>query len=154
MDSGLTVTRIFEPAIIKAIQAEMLEEISEDGYNFEQYSPDVEKEAWVIIHDCSEIRALYNFHAMNSSTLMIHSHVVKKFRKDSLQLGQEALKWFAETGYHKLVVEVPAIHRHIRIYLLKLGFKFEGINRESYLKHGKIIDQYRYGITRSEIWAQ
>ena len=151
MDSSLVVTRIYEPAIIKAVLSEMLEEISEDGYNFEQFEPEVQKESWVIVHDCSEIRALYNFHAMNSSTLMIHSHVLKQFRKDSLKLGQEALRYFKETGYHKLVVEVPVIYRHIRIYLLKLGFTFEGINRESYMKHGKYIDQYRFGITRGEL---
>lgn len=151
MASGLIVTRIYEPLIIKAVLSEMLEEISEDGYNFEQFEPEVEKESWIAVHDNNEIHAIYNFHAMNSSTLMIHSHVLKKFRKDSLKLGQEALRYFTTTGYQKLIVEVPVIYRHIRIYLLKLGFTFEGINRESYMKHGEYIDQYRFGITRSEI---
>ena len=153
MGSNLTVTRIYEPLIIKSVLAQMVEEISEYGYNFEQFDPNVIEESWIAIHDNEEIQAIYNFHAMNSSTLMIHSHVLKQFRKDSLKLGQEALRYFAITGYNKLVVEVPAIHRHIRIYLLRLGFTFEGINRESYLKNGKYIDQYRFGITRSEIWA-
>lgn len=153
MGSNLVVTRIYEPSIIKAVLIQMLEEIAEDGYNFEQFEPDVNGESWIAIHDGKEIHAIYNFHAMNSSTLMIHSHVLKRFRNDSLKLGQEALRYFATTGYHKLIVEVPAIYRHIRIYLLKLGFTFEGINRESYLKNGNHIDQYRFGITRSELWA-
>lgn len=153
MGADLTVTRIYEPLIIKAVLSQMLEEIAEDGYNFEQFRPDVNGEAWVAVHDRNEIHALYNFHAMNSSTLMIHSHVLKKFRKDSLKLGQEALRYFASTDYHKLIVEVPAIYRHIRIYLLRLGFKPEGINRESYLKNGTYIDQHRFGITRGELWA-
>jgi len=151
MGSNLIATRIYEPLIIRAILAQMLDDIAEDGYNFEQFKPDVNGESWVAIHDNQEIKALYNFHAVNSSTLMIHSHVLKQFRKDSLKLGQEALRYFLTTDYHKLIVEVPAIYRHIRIYLLRLGFKFEGINRESYLKNGQYIDQYRFGITRGEI---
>jgi RimJ/RimL family protein N-acetyltransferase len=151
LDSGLVATRIYDSTLIKQVMREMVEEIAEDGYNFEQFKPDVNGESWVAIHDSSEIKAIYNFHAMNSSTLMIHSHVLKKFRNSSLVIGQEALKYFSTTGYHKLIAEVPANYRHIRIYLLKLGFRFEGINRESYLKNGQYIDQHRFGIVAGEI---
>ena len=36
-------------------------------------------------------------------------------------------------------------------FCLKVGMQEEGINRQSYMKNGKIYDQWHLGITRNEI---
>lgn len=58
---------------------------------------------------------------------------------------------FYSTPCLKIVAIVPEFNRMMRACLLRVGLKQEGVVSKSYLKHGKMHDQYIYGITKQEM---
>ena len=53
--------------------------------------------------------------------------------------------------YKKVIVFIPIINKNVKMFALRIGFKEEGLNRQSYIKNGDIIDQWLMGMTQKEI---
>ena len=51
----------------------------------------------------------------------------------------------------KINVTIPENQVKVINFAKKVGFKKEGLNRDSYLKDGKLYGQQNLGITRKEI---
>jgi len=66
-----------------------------------------------------------------------------------------ALQWIIDNTPEckKVTAQIPVIYDNVRRFIEQFGFVQEGINRQSYQKAGKILDQWNYGITRPEIEA-
>lgn len=97
---------------------------------------------------------LFWLHHINNTTIQIHINVKKEHReKYAYECGESILKFFQKElkGYDKIIAEIPVIYPDVYYYAKKFGFVDEGVNRASYKKNNKIIDQYRLGITRSEV---
>ena len=84
--------------------------------------------------------------------MQIHPMMPKSTRgKRAYNSAQEVLRWiFTTTKYQKVVCEIPVIYRNVKLFAMKAGMKEEGLNRFSYLKNGKIIDQWHLGIAKQE----
>lgn len=148
--------RIYDAALVKRIMTlpEIWETIAEDGQDPDKYDCDVDGECWLLMVDGDDVVGLYNIHGINSIQCQIHAHVLPEHRKKhSYETGVLALKWLHENepSYQKLIAFVPVIYENVKKFTCQFGFQVEGLNRKSYLKNGKVVDQYLLGITRDEI---
>ena len=127
------------------------ETIAEDGVSPDKWQPDM-TEGWLIGSDDDGLIGLYNVHPQNTVTLQIHPIIPLETRgKRAYDSAQEVLRWiFTTTQYQKVVCEIPVIYRNVKLFAMKAGMKEEGINRQSYLKNGKIHDQWHLGIAKQE----
>lgn len=78
-----------------------------------------------------------------------HVQVLPEYRKQyAEQFGLAVLKWaFRELpNCKKLNAVIPTIYNNVVLFAQRFGFRFEGVNRQSYYKHGKCFDQYYMGL--------
>ena len=149
----MIVERTKDKSIISKIlnDDDIFNAIAEDGCKKGEFDPDVDGEIWVsVVH--GELMGVCNFHAINKITIQGHIHILKKHRKHSLLAANSIYRWLLDnSGFLKLNVEIPSCHINVMKYCKAIGFSLEGLNRLSYLKGGKVLDQVLLGITRSEI---
>ena len=147
------ITETKDSDLIKKIATlpDLWETIAEDGIDSDKWSPDL-TEGWLLSSDDMGFVGLYNVHPTNSVTLQIHPMMPMETRgKRAYESAQDILRWiFTTTQYQKVVCEIPVIYRNVKLFAMKAGMKEEGINRKSYLKNGKIHDQWHLGIAKQE----
>ena len=147
----MIAVRTLDYGIIIGLLADkqLFSEISEDG--IDSYIPDVINEYWVLITD-KELVGAYRVHQVNSITYQIHAFLLPEQRDKSKESGKVILEWCIENlEFNKLIAEIPKKYENVYRFTKGMGFKDEGINRESFLKDGKIWDTYRLGQTKKEI---
>jgi RimJ/RimL family protein N-acetyltransferase len=152
----MRVERTVDAELIHSImtEPEMWATVAEDGQEPRFYSPEVYREAWLLMTVKDEPVAVYRLHAINGVTCEIHAQVIPKHRERyAHRTGLEALRWLYEEApmYQKVVCWVPDVYPNVRAFSEKFGFKLEGTNRASYLKHGQLRDMWLLGMTRDEI---
>jgi len=128
--------------------------VSDDG------SPDVgafcahDDEAiyYLLVLDDERVRGLYMLHPMNYITYEIHTCLLKSCRGESAdEAAKLVLKWvFTNTPCLKVITNVPENNPLALKYAKRAGLIVEGINRDSFLKDGKLYSQTLLGITREE----
>lgn len=141
---------------------ELWDRISEDGNKKEEFILIENPLFWWIgcFNEEEKLVGIFWMHHVNGISLQIHAHVKKEFRGEyAYKCGKGMLKYFANEmpdNYLKLIAEIPEMYQDVIHFTLKFGFKEEGINRLSYKKNKKILNQYRFGITRNEAkaWLQ
>ena len=147
--------RTFSPGIVEGLMCipSLWATVAEDGQNPDDFKADCDGQCWLLMMAGDDIVGMYNLHSINRVTVQIHAHVLPEFRKKhSYDTGLAALQWIIDkTDYQKVVATIPVIYENVKRFTCSFGFQVEGINRESYLKHGDIVDQYMLGITRKEI---
>lgn len=154
MGCSLNSQRIYDVELIKLIAAmpEFLETI-EDGMALEQYEPDMNS-AWVLITEKSDIIGLAQLKPLNSIVLELHPQVFKKHRaKYNKTFFYELYKWILvnATQYQKVNATMPVIYKHLKRFALSVGFTLEGVDRQSHIKNGDIVDRWIFGITKKEL---
>lgn len=156
MGFSLITERTFDRDLIKSVitRSDMWSTVAEDGQNPDEWVPDVDGQCWLYMEDEGQMIGLYNIHAHNSITVEIHAHVLPECRKThSRETGLSVLNWIytKHPEYKKVVARIPFIFENVKNFTCSFGFKVEGVNRQSYLKNGDIVDQWMLGITRDEI---
>ena len=124
--------------------------IHEDGQ--EKCDPiDHEGFNWMLVTD-DDIAGVFLVHAKNTYCYEMHTCLLPKtWGAKAAKFAQILAGWaFNETRCKKLVTNVPAYNRAALRFARQGGMVQEGINRKSYLKNGKMIDQIMMGITKEE----
>ena len=147
----LDIVRITDYTIAQHIINACWEEISEDGVD--HYLPDIVNEYWLCLNNGKDIVGGYRLHQINSVTWQGHVFMIPGFRtqyaKDGCIL---TLKWLLEnTDCKKLIADVPKRYPNVMAFLENIGFKNEGVNRQSFTKDNQLWDIVNYGLTRKEI---
>jgi hypothetical protein len=145
------IERVYDKDRIKPIVLSMIGDVIEDGTSHECFDLNVKRDCWL---SCDDYSALFHIKAFNRTTLDLHCYIPKKNRGKSIEYGKEALNWIKESApdmYKKVVTQSPSIYRHIKIYLLKMGFTLEGCYTSSFLKNGKVWDLNLFGLKRCDI---
>ena len=127
---------------------------ADDMSNKEQYEPDLSTRAvWLKVIIDDKLVGLVLIDNYNLTTLKLHPYMIKDYRQYSRQLIKRVLSIFLKTPdfINKLVVEIPFNRRIVYNLAKKVGFKDEGINRESFLKGGIYYHQWNLGLTKKEI---
>lgn len=84
----------------------------------------------------------------------VHIQVIPEFRnKYALQFAKHVINMLFSSGYVKLTASVPFCFENVKNFAERAGFEVEGINRSSWLKHGKLWDSWYLGIVRGDQWA-
>lgn len=83
----------------------------------------------------------------------VHTCILPQFWGDpATQAARAGLRWMIDhAGAKKIITHVPRINQKARMFALRVGMKDEGVNRQSFLKNGQLVDQYILGITQEEI---
>ena len=133
---------------------EIFERIAEDGQDKESFSlPFDVHHLYIMIVDEKTPIGVWCIYPANGVTLNIHCNILKKYRNSAVEAGKLIMEWFVHDSpaqYQKLNCEIPIIYRDVYQFTKKFGFKNEGENRRSIMKKGRLVDQWRLGITRDE----
>lgn len=149
--------RTFNKQLVRDIitHPDIFKTIAEDGFKLKDVDVNCVRDCWLVMDNGSQVVGVYKLHPHNSTTLQIHAHVLPEYRKEHSQdTGIEALRWILEEGpreYEKVIAIIPCIYENVKRFTCSQGFIVEGINRKSYRKNGRIVDQWLLGITRDEI---
>lgn len=138
------IERVYDEAKITPIVMTMFDDMVEDDTRIECFDLDVNRDCWLSIDD---YKALFHVSPFNRTTLNIHCYVTKGNRVNAVNYGKEAVKWVKENApsmYKKLITQTP--FRHIKIYVLKLGFELEGVYKKAFTKGGEQIDLSLFGL--------
>lgn len=97
-----------------------------------------------------ELIGCFVLHKQSARTWECHVQVLPEHRKaHAADFGKSVLEWtWLNTGAHKLVAQIPFLYPNVLKFAERMGFVVEGINRASYLKHGKLVDQWYVGLMR------
>lgn len=145
------IERIYNKKRITKIVMTMIDEVVEDNTSTECFDLDVERDCWL---SCDEYKALFHVKAFNRTTLDLHCYIPKKNRNNSKKYGLMATNWIKESApemYKKVITQSPSIYRHIKLYVLSLGFELEGCYKDAFLKNGRVCDLNLYGLNRCDI---
>lgn len=147
----LTAVRLTDYIVAKYAIDSCWDDISEDG--IDQYMPDIVNEFWIGLFFEDGLVGCYRLHQINKFTWEGHAFMLPEFRNKYSVIGcLTILNWMVENiDFKKLIASVPKLYPNVMIFLEKIGFKVEGINRKSWTKNGELWDMVNYGLTLSEI---
>lgn len=139
-------------ALVKHItDKELFDRISEDGCDFESYSPPTDCVYLGLIKNDSII-GYWVIKSENSVTLDIHCNILERYREHSVEAGNHFFNYIFDKYpvIKKLNCKIPVTFKDVYHYAKKFGLKDEGIDRKSYIKNGEIIDRHILGLTRED----
>jgi len=148
--------RTFDTKLIRSIMTNdaIWKTVSQDGQSKADYIPYVQADCWLKMLFNNICVGVFGFESVNKITIQVHPAILAEYRgKIGHEAGIEHLRWIYENEptCMKIVATIPVIYKHVKLYANMLGYRDEGINRASYMKNGRIHDQWMLGITREEI---
>ena len=106
------------------------------------------------VYDNDMLCGLYMLVPQNCVTVEVHTCLLPLLRgKKAIQAGRLIIEYMFDQ-YKKIISWIPVDNKKAELYSKLLGFKIEGISRESYLKNGKLQDMKLVGITIGEYKCQ
>lgn len=90
------------------------------------------------------------FLLIQHNSVTVEMHTALDLRGSEALYAAQLLMQYVFKDYQKLVTQVPKNNRTAKFMAIRLGFVVEGINRESFLINGELIDQDILGITKKE----
>jgi len=100
-----------------------------------------------------ELSAVFIFDKIGACVCDIHAHVLPAKRPHSKDIGAAILRQFFDDApwAAKLTALIPVCYPNVIAYAHQFGFIQEGVNRQSYLFQGDLIDQVYLGATKQEV---
>lgn len=110
---------------------------------------------WMMVDDGEPV-GVFLVHAHNSICYEMHTSILPRaWGQKAADAAQMLLAWaFNATPCAKMVTAVPAYNRSAFRFAKAGGMKQEGVNRQSFLHEGTLIDQIMLGITKQEWLCQ
>jgi len=137
---------------------EIFKRIAEDGVSRDTYKIPMDACFMLILKD-EDVIGVWCLHPENKTTVQIHCNILQEHRAHGKEAALLILKFFVNEmpkNYKKLNTEIPFSYPSVYHFTRK-WLKDEGVNRQSIMKEGKLVDQWRLGATRQEIeeivWA-
>lgn len=156
ISQDVKITHLTDMSIVKSIitSKEIWEQAAEDGVSKEGYQPYFDSlTAWLLCECEGEQIGLIYIHNDSLCAVSIHPYLKHKHKRKGRAMMKAFFRWFISLPdtLCKVNVSIPASRKIVYNFSKKVGFKDEGINRSSFLKGGKVYDQYLLGLTRNEI---
>lgn len=100
-----------------------------------------------------ELSAVFIFDRISGCVCDIHAHVLPAKRPHSKDIGAAILRHFFDVApwAEKINALIPVCFPNVIDYAHQFGFINEGVNRQSYLFQGGLIDQVYLGATKQEV---
>lgn len=142
------IERVYDKKKITEIVKTMFDDVVEDGTLFKCFDLDVNGDCWLSVDDYN---GLFHIKPFNRTTLDLHCYIPEKNRVNAKNMTLKVLKWIkgeSPSMYKKIITQVPSIYRHIKIFVLSVGFEQEGSYKDSFLKNGQLYDLNLFGMRR------
>lgn len=125
---------------------------SSDGVEKDEFIPRIDPFSMWLIAKTDRICGIILIEIENTASIKIHPYAKDKGKW--FYMMKSFIQWFMDNSsdtVRKINAKFPVYAENARRLLIKIGFKDEGIDRASFLKHGELFDQYILGITKDEI---
>jgi hypothetical protein len=120
----------------------------------EDYDPPADESIWYILaRDRETILGLWTLIRKNAVEYEVHMNLLPGHGyKRGRIAAKEAIRWVWANvpNCRRLAARVPAFHRLAYKFAIDAGFELVGVDRKSFLKHGKLYDQAVLGLSPSE----
>lgn len=129
-------------------------QLTESDIDPNEFYPEMKPISFWMVAETDEICGIMLVLAENTATTLIHPYMLEKHKGKGYYMIKAFFEWYlrnAKEEANKINAKIPAFNKAGRKVALKVGFKDEGVDRQSYLRDGKLYDQYLLGITRDEI---
>lgn len=109
--------------------------------------PDSDSIYWLVPNDGSDL-GVFMVHPVNNFMFEVHTALLPEAYGDKAKIAAKKLiEWvFENTQCLKLITHVPEYNRLAYKFALNAGMKEEGLITKSFMRNGKLIDQYVLGI--------
>lgn len=150
-DRFLPVCRTFDPADLEPYRflwSSVLPDHDELPASFADR--DMVSKYHVLVDD----KALFIIEHESGNSLRMHPLVLPDYRKENYDIFMSLSAWVLANlpvRYAKINLVVPIIYPHLKRFAIHVGFIEEGINRQSSLRNGRLVDQWYLGITYPEL---
>ena len=157
MGRGLNVEMTTDMELVRAIitEKDIWDRAAEDGIDQDTWYPGYDSmTAWLLCIEEDEVVGVILMHTDTSVSIKIHPYLRKEHREKGRIMMKAFYEWILENGQDKIAkvsVIIPENQQKVINFAKKVGFKKEGLNRDSYLKNGQLYGQQNLGITRNEI---
>lgn len=110
---------------------------------------------WMLVSDGAPA-GVFLLHAHNLVCYEVHTCLLPRIWGDgALQAARLCRAWmFENTPCQKLITNVPAYNVVALRFARRCGFTQEGVNRQSFLRNGELLDQHVLGLTKKEWLCQ
>lgn len=127
----------------------------EDGTDFNKWQPRIgENYLWLLVKQGGEIIAVCKMGIIQASMVDMHPYAMPGKCNKWKSIVKCILRWvYANKKINKVISFIGTNHITTYNLALKIGFNNEGLIKKSYLKDGKLHDQFIVGLTRNEIGA-
>lgn len=142
------IERVYDKEKIHSIVKPLFDDVVEDGTSYECFDLDVNSDCWLSVDD---YKGLYHIKPFNRTTLDLHCYIPQENRNKSKSMTLGVIEWINKESpamYKKIITQVPSIYRHIKIFVLSVGFELEGSYKKAFLKNGKLWDLNMFGMIR------
>lgn len=100
-----------------------------------------------------EVIGVIFIHKVNHITCEMHMNILGQFcgKGNAVTAGKLGLQWvFERTTFTKVVAHIPVNEESEKVLkvALKSGMSIDGTIKDSYMKYGKVYDQYILGINK------
>lgn len=131
---------------------EIFQRISEDGASIGTLVQGP-NELFIGTYLDGRLIAVWWMWAMSSTTLDIHTQVLKAYRHHAIESWRQCLDLIQSDlpSIHKLQAKIPVLYPEVYHFAKNRGMEDEGVERESHLKDGKFWDQWLVGATVKEM---
>lgn len=155
----MDIERTFDEELIKKIVTHkaVWGFVSDDGSDKENYKPAIhESFYWLLVRDKDEVLGLYFLHPQNYICYEIHTCLLPAaWGEKSREAAKQVLSWmFSNTICMKVITYIPDDNEKAFFYAKRAGLEQEGINKRSFMKNGKLLDQKVLGITKEDFLCQ
>jgi RimJ/RimL family protein N-acetyltransferase len=136
---------------------ELFNRISDDSMTYERFTPS--NDIYLGTFKDDKLVGFFWLISDNAITLELHIQILKDYRHLSTEFSNEFFGYFIDRfngRINKLTCKIPVTFKDVYGFAKKHGFSDEGLDRESVIKDGKIVDRHILGMTMKEIklWVQ
>lgn len=149
----MRIERTNDMKLVKEIMTneKIFDKLTDDGCD--SFEPvDTESLWWLAVYDGEEVGGVYFLHPLNSVCYEMHTCLLPSLWGSKANAAAQKLLEYAFNVMkaRKVVTNVPECNRLALKYATRNGMKVEGVNRESFLKNGRLENQIMLGITLKE----
>lgn len=152
----MKIDRIYDMAFVKEVMMHpsIWRHIHDDGVS-EPAPQNLECLYWLAVSDEERKVGFFLVYQTNSFCFEMHTALLPEiWGEKANQAAQLLLKWvFQNTVCEKIITLVPDDNKVAKRFALRNGMQIEGVNRASFKKDGRLLDQTMLGITKEE-WTK
>ena len=117
---------------------------------WEEWQPVIAESVWyVVVRDREELLGVFTMVRHNAICWEVHTCLLPSAWGRTLEAARQMAEWaFANMECLRIITNVPAYNRLALRFAERAGMTQYGINPQSYLKDGKLWDQFCLGLSK------